>query len=450
MRVAQLTSRPVDERLQYDSVRRLAGPLVAFVLLAAAVPAGAAAPRRAPRPLDLVWHVETADGAEIASQQGDAPINPASVVKVATSLWAPERLGAEFRYETRVFARGAVDPGSGVLDGDLVVHGSGDPDFGAGNAMLLGEALARLGVRRVTGRLLVNPTFWIGSEDGSNGTLADAQARGVRMASRLRQALDPQRWGRLQRSAWHEVAQARGFDPARPPRVAVIGGVGVDSEREGELLLVHRSGPLADTLRRFNCYSNNDIERIGSALGPVEELAGLIRVRCDAPREAVQFATTSGLGTNRLTPRLVVRLLREFRATAARAGLPVDSLLPVAGCDPGTVTGFFPTLAGGPGAGAVIGKTGTLTATDGGVSVLAGYASTADGELVFCVVVPQAGGRLRRARRAEEQWILDLLAAHGGPRPSTCRAPLVGADRIAEVLVVAPPSGAPPVVVGGN
>jgi hypothetical protein len=114
------------------------------------------------------------------------------------------------------------------------------------------------------------------------------------------------------------------------------------------------------------------------------------------------------------------------------------------------VTGFFPTLAGGPGAGAVIGKTGTLTATDGGVSVLAGYASTGDGDLIFCVVVPQAAGRLRRARRAEEQWMLDLLANHGGPRPSACRAPLVGADLIAEVIVVAPPEAAAPVVAGGD
>jgi len=431
-------------------VRRLAGPLVALVLALPAAPADAAGTRRAPRPLDVLWHVETVGGTDVSTQQGDVPINPASVVKVATSLWALERLGPEFRFETRVFARGTVDRANRVLDGDLVVHGSGDPDFGPGNAMLIADSLARLGVSRVQGRLLVNPSFWIGSEDGSNGTLADSQARGVRMAGRLRQALDPQRWGRAHRAAWRELAAARGFDAARPPRIAVVGGVSLDTERTGELLLVHRSGPLADTLRRFNCFSNNDIERLGTLLGPVEELAGLIRVRCEAPREAVQFATTSGLGTNRLTPRLVVRLLREFLATAVRAGLSVDSLLPVAGCDPGTVTGFFPTLAGGPGAGAVIGKTGTLTATDGGVSVLAGYASTGDGDLIFCVVVPDAAGRLRRARRAEEQWMLDLLASHGGPRPSACRAPLVGADRIAEVIVVAPSTAESAAVAGGN
>jgi D-alanyl-D-alanine carboxypeptidase/D-alanyl-D-alanine-endopeptidase (penicillin-binding protein 4) len=430
-------------------VRRLAGLLVALVLALPAVPANAAGTRRAPRPLDVLWHVETVSGTEVSTQQGDVPINPASVVKVATSLWALERLGADFRFETRVVARGTVDRARGVLDGDLVVHGSGDPDFGPGNAMLIADSLARLGVSRVQGRLLVNPSFWIGSEDGSNAP-DGRQARGVRMAGRLRQALDPQRWGRAHRGAWRELAAARGLDSMRPPRIAVVGGVGLDTERTGELLLVHRSGPLADTLRRFNCFSNNDIERLGTMLGPVEELAGLIRVRCEAPREAVQFATTSGLGTNRLTSRLVVRLLREFLATAVRAGLSVDSLLPVAGCDPGTVTGFFPTLAGGPGAGAVTGKTGTLTATDGGVSVLAGYASTGDGDLIFCVVVPDAAGRLRRARRAEEQWMLDLLASHGGPRPNACRTPLVGADLIAEVIVVAPSAGVSSAVAGGN
>jgi hypothetical protein len=146
-------------------------------------------------------------------------------------------------------------------------------------------------------------------------------------------------------------------------------------------LLVHRSGPLADTLRRFNCFSNNDIERLGTMLGPVEELAGLIRVRCEAPREAVQFATTSGLGTNRLTSRLVVRLLREFLATAVRAGLSVDSL--PARCDQACRRFFRRWPAGQHRRGNRQDR--HLTATDSGVSVLQA-ASTGDSDLIFRVV----------------------------------------------------------------
>ena len=100
--------------------------------------------------------------------------------------------------------------------------------------------------------------------------------------------------------------------------------------------------------------------------------------------------------------------------------MPVESVLPVAGCDPGTVTHFFPLLANGPNTTSVIGKTGTLTNTDGGVAVLAGFARTGRGELFFCVAVPNAAGRLKGARRAEEQWVLDFLAANGGGQPHPC------------------------------
>ncbi|MFH1177483.1 MAG: D-alanyl-D-alanine carboxypeptidase [Acidobacteriota bacterium] len=434
--------------------RTLSLALVALSLLAG-MPGEAARPtrrtRRPPVPPQLVWHVETLAGEAIDSREADTPINPASVVKVATSLWALERLGPDLRFETRFSARGQLDPKWSVLRGDLVVTGAGDPDFHAENAFLVALALNQIGVREVRGPLIVSRKFFIGWENGSAGTNADPFQRGLAMATRLRQALDPKRWNGDLRRAWRELARRRGFDPARPPRVGVAGGVGVDGEAStGELLVVHRSEPLASALRRFNCFSNNDIERVGKLLGPVDELSSVITLRCAAAPETVSFETTSGLGTNRLTPRTIVRLLREFRETCTKAGLAVESMLSVAGCDPGTVTRFFPLLASGAYATSVMGKTGTLTSTDGGVSVIAGFANTADGELVFCLAAPHAGSKLRLSRRTQEKWLLDLLASHGGPRPRTCAPPLPDPDSDASIIVVkggepppAPPSAAP-------
>lgn len=396
-----------------------------------------AAKRRRP-PLDLLVHVENSSGAALESTRAEESFNPASVVKVATSLWALERLGPEFRFETRIFARGTFDPATGRLDGDLVVQGGADPDFHAENAFLVADALNRIGVREVTGAIVVNQRFWMGWENGSAGTDSDPFNRGLTMAGRLRQGLDPHRWTGAIRHSWRELAIRRALDPAKPPRVAVRGGVGVDGEvKQGELLVVHRSKPLMDTLRRFNAFSNNDIERLGAVLGPVEELAALVAVRCGVDASAVAFETTSGLGTNRLSPRLVVRLLRELRATCARLGIALESVLPVAGCDPGTVTRFFPNLAMGENASAVVGKTGTLTNTDGGVAVVAGFANTADGDLAFCLAVPRAQGRLKGARVVEERYILDLLSRHGGPRPRSCAPPLPEADTGASMILVA-------------
>jgi D-alanyl-D-alanine carboxypeptidase/D-alanyl-D-alanine-endopeptidase (penicillin-binding protein 4) len=408
---------------------------------------GAARTRRAARPVELVWCVETIDGQPVDSRQGDEPINPASVVKIATSLWALERLGPDFRFETRFFARGSIDREHRTLHGDLVVQGSGDPDFHAENGFLVARALNEMGVERVTGAVIVNQSFWMGWENGSAGREPDPVKRGVLMATRLRQALDPRRWDHAAKATWREFAERRALPASHPPRVVVLGGAGADGDvTQGEMLVVHRSQTLAEILRRFNCYSNNDIERVVAGLGPVDELAGLVATRCQVPYDLIQFETASGLGSNRLTPRLIVRLLREFRQTCLRLGVPLESVLPVAGCDPGTVTHFFPLLASGPNTTSVIGKTGTLTNTDGGIAVLAGYARTARGEFVFCVAVPNAAGRLKSSRRAEEQWVLDLLDRNGGGQPRSCASPLPSSDAGANIILLGdranPPLGA--------
>ena len=392
--------------------------------------------RPAPKPIDLMWHVETLDGEVVDSSHADDFLNPASVVKVATSLWALERLGPDYRFESRFYTGGTVDAGKGLLRGDLVVEGTGDPDFHAENAFLVAEALNRRSVRRVTGAVVVNARFWMGWEGGSAGTDADAGRRALKMATRLRQALDPNRWNSEIRSAWAEFAARRGLPRNRPFRVEVLGGVKYSlADPPDDLLLVHRGNPLVDSLRRFNCYSNNDIERVGVVLGQPADLAGILAARLGAAPDTVRLETTSGLGSNRLSPRQVVNLLRQFRQTSERLGLGVEELLPVAGCDPGTVSHFFPLLAGGANATAMVGKTGTLTATDGGVSVLAGFVNTGRGDLVFCVAAPNSGRYLHLARRSEERFVLDLLARSGGPHPRTCAPPLPSSDGAAAIVV---------------
>jgi len=431
-------------------VKRALALLTATVLTFAlgATAYGATHSKRHARPVELVWYVETVDGQPVESQRGDEPINPASVIKVATSLWALERLGPDFRFETRFYIRGTIDRDHRTLRGDLVVVGSGDPDFHVENAFLVAQALNEMAVERVTGAVIVNQSFWMGWENGSAGREPDPVRRGLLMAARLRQALNPNLWSRGTRATWREFAERRGLPVSHPPRVVVLGGAGTDGDvTQGEMLVVHRSQSLAEVLRRFNCYSNNDIERVAADIGPTQDLVNLLVARCEAPPDVVQLETASGLGSNRLTPRLIVRLLREFRQTCQRLGVPLESVLPVAGCDPGTVTNFFPLLATGPSTTSVIGKTGTLTNTDGGVTVLAGYARTGRGEFAFCVAVPNAAGRLKSARRAEEQWVLDFLGRNGGGQPRTCASPLPTPDAGANIILlgdhVLPPLAAP-------
>ena len=67
--------------------------------------------------------------------------------------------------------------------------------------------------------------------------------------------------------------------------------------------------------------------------------------------------TSSGLGVNCIAPATIVKILREFRRTSERHGYPIETLLPVAGCESCTVTKAYPRLSYGSNAAAVAAKT---------------------------------------------------------------------------------------------
>jgi D-alanyl-D-alanine carboxypeptidase/D-alanyl-D-alanine-endopeptidase (penicillin-binding protein 4) len=83
---------------------------------------------------------------------------PASTMKVVTLAAAADQLGWDFTYETRLVAHGVI--GTGFLDGDLVVVGSGDPsidDWDGAATRTFGtwaERLKQAGVRAIGGRII--------------------------------------------------------------------------------------------------------------------------------------------------------------------------------------------------------------------------------------------------------------------------------------------------------
>ena len=84
---------------------------------------------------------------------------PASVLKLATVAAALEHLGAEYRWTTRLVARGAVD--GAVLAGDLVLEPGADPTWGpdgGGDAAMaaLAEQVRANGITRIAGDLAVD------------------------------------------------------------------------------------------------------------------------------------------------------------------------------------------------------------------------------------------------------------------------------------------------------
>lgn len=79
---------------------------------------------------------------------------PASVAKAITAAYAMDRLGTAHRFVTRVLATGPVQ--GGVVQGDLVLVGGGDPNLTTDQLGDLAAALRARGVTGVSGRFLLH------------------------------------------------------------------------------------------------------------------------------------------------------------------------------------------------------------------------------------------------------------------------------------------------------
>ncbi len=110
---------------------------------------------------------------------------PASTMKIVTLAAAAEKLGWNYTYETILRAVGTID--NGVLNGDVVVVGSGDPSLMAGEGAdrLFASWATRLkdaGIRAVTGRVIGDATAFGGEALGfgwSWDDLPDGFAAGI-------------------------------------------------------------------------------------------------------------------------------------------------------------------------------------------------------------------------------------------------------------------------------
>ena len=106
-------------------------------------------------------------GAVLAARDPDLRLPPASVAKAVTALYALDRLGPDYRFVTRVLVTGPVE--AGMVQGDLVLAGGGDPTLQTDQLGDLTARLAKAGVRGATGRFL----YWDGALPPLRGIAKD-------------------------------------------------------------------------------------------------------------------------------------------------------------------------------------------------------------------------------------------------------------------------------------
>ena len=90
------------------------------------------------------------------------PMNPASSIKLVTAYAALELLGPAYQWVTEAQAAGAL--GNGVLEGDLVLKGRGDPKLTLENFWLLLRGLRGRGLREIRGDLVLDRSYFAATD----------------------------------------------------------------------------------------------------------------------------------------------------------------------------------------------------------------------------------------------------------------------------------------------
>lgn len=320
-----------------------------------------------------VMVIDLATGEELASHNSAKPLIPASIMKCVTVATLLDKMDIEETYRTRVYVSGGIK--DGVLDGNLVTEGAGDPSLNSryveGSTNIcreVADALVAEGVTVIKGRILADETIWEGpavppswmSGDlphsygtGSHGLNFEDNASGSRSVS------NPA-----------AVYESRLRSELLQKGIAVEGEDIIDGELR--LLIEHESLPLDEIMRSCMMRSDNQYAEAllrtygartygkGGTVRSAENVMSFWK-ELKSPMSGVNIVDGSGLSrANRVTAQFMASVLKE------RASNPYyASFFPLAGME-GTLKNF---LRDTPLEGYVAMKTGSMK----GIQCYAGY-----------------------------------------------------------------------------
>ncbi|HYM34822.1 MAG TPA: D-alanyl-D-alanine carboxypeptidase/D-alanyl-D-alanine-endopeptidase, partial [Steroidobacteraceae bacterium] len=94
----------------------------------------------------------------LIAHNSDIPRQPASTIKVLTSIVALDTLGPAYTWTTRAYTTAPIN--QGVLDGDLIIVGGGDPYMVAERWWSFVTQLRQTGLTVINGDIVIDRTFF--------------------------------------------------------------------------------------------------------------------------------------------------------------------------------------------------------------------------------------------------------------------------------------------------
>ncbi|MDN3576346.1 D-alanyl-D-alanine carboxypeptidase/D-alanyl-D-alanine-endopeptidase [Chitinimonas viridis] len=284
----------------------------AAVLLCNALPASAALPEMVASQLKQAKVPENAmaavvmplagEGARLLHQP-DTPFNPASTIKLLSTLAALETLGPSHSWHTGLYSKGGLE--GDTLKGDLYLRGGGDPKLTFERLWLLLRELRARGVRRIEGDLVLDRSYFVLPPD-------------------------------LAASQFDEQPE-RAYNVGPDALLANFRAQRFDMESGADSMLVRIEPPLAglvadsrmklvdgDCTRWARGWARPDIERLADGRVKVT-LQGSFPRHCRAGRYLSLFGTVDF--TSRLLRSLWQELGGEITGTTREATTPQDARL---------------------------------------------------------------------------------------------------------------------------
>lgn len=114
--------------------------------------------RKIPHDSLSVHVIDLASGEVMLKWNDEVSRNPASTMKLVTTLVGLDVLGPSYRWQTDVYALGDIE--NGRLEGDLLLKGHGDPYLVTERVWQMLRNIKQAGVREVSGDLLLDDSYF--------------------------------------------------------------------------------------------------------------------------------------------------------------------------------------------------------------------------------------------------------------------------------------------------
>lgn len=357
------------------------------------------------------------NGQILASHNEKEALIPASIMKCVTTATLLSKLDEDYSYETEVYTVGPVN--QGVLEGNLLVVGSGDPslnskyvDSNTDICIEIAEALRTAGISKIGGKIVTDEDIWSGPAIPPSWMAADLPhsygtgSHGLNFEDNA--------------SGSRSVQNPAAVFAARLRSVLSRYGITVENESvqqgESNLLLTHKSVPLDEIMRSCmmrsdNQYAEGLLRTYGVSVGGKGNTSQSAQHEMDywrkqkAPMAGVNIIDGSGLSRqNRVTANFMAHVL-----TARSSNPHYASFFPLAGQE-GTLKNF---LTDTPLEGYIAMKTGSMK----GIQCYAGYKLDDDyvPTHVVVVIMNELTDRVK-ARDAVKNALLNIF---GGDENNT-------------------------------